>query len=126
MPLTNGRCSRTLHMQQVRSKKRISTGQVRDKLQTDDANIKRLVLVIGNQELSVKNMMDASELKGRDNFLNLYSAAFRGEVDKGLFFRGKDPLPFGNAIRTVQETIQYLLNGALPAHVRIARQVQRT
>ena len=43
------------------------------------------------------------------------SAAFRGEVDKGLFFRGKDPLPFGNAIRTVQETIQYLLNGALPA-----------
>jgi len=32
-----------------------------------------------------------------------------------LFFRGKDPLPFGNAIRTVQETIQYLLNGALPA-----------
>ena len=58
-------------MQQVRSKKRISTGQVQDKLQTDDANIKRLVLVIGNQELSVKNMMDASELKGRDNFLNL-------------------------------------------------------
>ena len=43
------------------------------------------------------------------------SAAFRGEVDKGLFFRGKDPLPFGNTIRTVHETIQYLLNGALPA-----------
>ena len=43
------------------------------------------------------------------------SAAFRGEVDKGLFFRGKDPLPFGNAIRTVQETIHYLLNGSLPA-----------
>ena len=42
------------------------------------------------------------------------SAAFRGEVDKGLFFRGKDPLPFGNAIRTVQETIHYLLNGSLP------------
>ncbi|ASK28359.1 NAD(P)H-dependent flavin oxidoreductase [Neisseria chenwenguii] len=43
------------------------------------------------------------------------SAAFRGEVDKGLFFRGKDPLPFGQAIRTVQETIQYLLNGRMPA-----------
>lgn len=42
------------------------------------------------------------------------SAAFRGEVDKGLFFRGKDPLPFGNAMRTVRETIHYLLNGALP------------
>ncbi len=57
---------------QVQDKCRTSTGQVQDKLQTDDANIKRLVLVIGNQELSVKNMMDASELKGRDNFLNLY------------------------------------------------------
>ncbi|MCP1660359.1 NAD(P)H-dependent flavin oxidoreductase [Neisseria perflava] len=42
------------------------------------------------------------------------SAAFRGEVDKGLFFRGKDPLPFGHAIRNVKETIQYLLNGTMP------------
>ena len=58
--------------QQEEDKYGTSTGQVQDKLQTDDANIKRLVLVIGNQELSVKNMMDASELKGRDNFLNLY------------------------------------------------------
>ena len=58
--------------QQVEDKYGTSAGQVQDKLQTDDANIKRLVLVIGNQELSVKNMMDASELKGRDNFLNLY------------------------------------------------------
>ena len=57
--------------QQEEDKYGTSTGQVQDKLQTD-ANIKRLVLVIGNQELSVKNMMDASELKGRDNFLNLY------------------------------------------------------
>ena len=42
------------------------------------------------------------------------SAAWRGEVDKGLFFRGKDPLPFGQAIRSVQETIQYLLGGQMP------------
>lgn len=50
----------------------ISTGQVQDKFHTDNTNIKRLVIIIGNQELSVKNMMDALELKGRDNFLNLY------------------------------------------------------
>ena len=37
--------------------------------------------------------------------------AFRGEVDKGLFFRGKDPLPFGSAIKSVKETIDYLLTG---------------
>lgn len=43
------------------------------------------------------------------------AAAWRGEVDKGLFFRGKDPLPFGNTIRSVRETIQYLLNGVMPA-----------
>ncbi len=49
-----------------------STGQVQDKLYTDNTNINRLVVVIGNQELSVKDMMDALELKGRDNFLNLY------------------------------------------------------
>ena len=39
--------------------------------------------------------------------------AFRGEVDKGLFFRGKDPLPFGTAIKSVRETVEYLLTGQL-------------
>lgn len=39
--------------------------------------------------------------------------AFRGEVDKGLFFRGKDPLPFGTAIKSVRETVEYLLTGNL-------------
>ncbi|WP_390892119.1 Fic family protein [Prevotella jejuni] len=34
--------------------------------------MKRLVIVIGNQALSVKNMMDNLELKRRDSFLNLY------------------------------------------------------
>lgn len=57
---------------QEERKLRTSTGQVQDKLCTNDTNIKRLIIVIGNQELSVKNMMDALVLKGRDNFLNLY------------------------------------------------------
>ena len=39
------------------------------------------------------------------------AAAWRGESDKGLFFRGKDPLPFGQAMRSVKETIAYLLTG---------------
>ncbi len=39
--------------------------------------------------------------------------AFRGEVDKGLFFRGKDPLPFGTAIKSVRETVEYLLTGKI-------------
>ncbi|AUX62041.1 nitronate monooxygenase family protein [Simonsiella muelleri] len=41
--------------------------------------------------------------------------AFRGEVDKGLFFRGKDPLPFGTTMKSVRETVEYLLTGQLVA-----------
>lgn len=58
--------------EQVPHKHRTSTGQVQDKLHTDNPNIVKLVLVIGEQELSVKEMMDGVGLKGRDNFLNLY------------------------------------------------------
>ena len=58
--------------QQEEYKHGSSTGQVQDKLSTDNANIKRLIIVIGNQELSVKSMMYALELKGIDNFQKLY------------------------------------------------------
>ena len=54
------------------NKRRTSTGQVQDKLHTDNPNIVKLVQIIGEQELSVKEMMDGVGLKGRDNFLNLY------------------------------------------------------
>lgn len=57
---------------QAQDKCRTSTGQVQDEFDTDNVNIKCLVVAIGNQELSVKNIMDVLELKGRDNFLNLY------------------------------------------------------
>ena len=53
-------------------KHRTSTGQVQDKLHTENSNIVKLVQVIGEQEWSVKEMMNGVELKGRDNFLNLY------------------------------------------------------
>lgn len=42
------------------------------------------------------------------------AAAFRGEISKGLFFRGSEPLPFGDAIKSVQETIHYFLCGEKP------------
>lgn len=37
--------------------------------------------------------------------------ALKGDVKKGLFFRGSEPLPFGQAIRPVAELMQYLLTG---------------
>jgi nitronate monooxygenase len=41
--------------------------------------------------------------------------ALAGDVKRGLFFRGSETLPFGNAIRPVRDLIQYLLTGQQPA-----------
>ena len=43
------------------------------------------------------------------------AAALRGDIGKGLFFRGSESLPFGAAIRPVRELLEYLLNGRMPA-----------
>lgn len=43
------------------------------------------------------------------------AAALRGDISKGLFFRGAESLPFGAAIRPVRELMQYLLTGARAA-----------
>jgi nitronate monooxygenase len=40
--------------------------------------------------------------------------ALKGDVKKGLFFRGSEPLPFGTAIRPVAELLQYFLTGSAP------------
>ena len=70
--------------EQVPNKRRTSTGQVQDKfgtsnpinaenqLYTEDENTIRLVQVMGGEKLSIKEIMAAIGLKGRDNFLNLY------------------------------------------------------
>lgn len=49
-----------------------STLQVQDKLNTDNPNIQKLILVIGEKELSVREIMDCLGLKDRQNVLNLY------------------------------------------------------
>lgn len=40
--------------------------------------------------------------------------ALKGDVKKGLFFRGSEPLPFGSAIRPVSDLLQYFLTGSAP------------
>lgn len=42
-------------------------------------------------------------------------AALKGDLNKGLFFRGSESLPFGKAIRSVRELIEYLLTDYKPA-----------
>jgi len=45
------------------------------------------------------------------------AAAQRGDVKRGLFFRGSEPLPFGKAIMPVHDLLRYLLRGKpLSAH----------
>ena len=39
------------------------------------------------------------------------AAAMRGDINKGLFFRGSESLPFGSAIRPVRELLDYLVTG---------------
>ena len=58
--------------EQAPDKHGISTGQVQDKLYTDNYNIVEIIKVVGGNMLSVKEMMAGLNLKGRDNFLNLY------------------------------------------------------
>ena len=39
------------------------------------------------------------------------AAALKGDLERGLFFRGGGRLPFGDRIRPVRELVDYLLNG---------------
>ena len=57
---------------QVPHKYPTSTLQVQNKLHTDNPNIVKLVQVVGEQELSVKEMMELIGLKDRKNVLSLY------------------------------------------------------
>jgi nitronate monooxygenase len=42
------------------------------------------------------------------------AAALRGDLKKGLFFRGATALPFGGEIRPVRDLLQFLLTGVRP------------
>jgi nitronate monooxygenase len=37
------------------------------------------------------------------------AAALRGDTERGLFFRGSEPLPFGAEIRSVHDLVTHLL-----------------
>ncbi|MCP9760828.1 nitronate monooxygenase [Aquitalea sp. S1-19] len=67
--------------------------------------------------LSVCGLRDGLSKAGQFCIDLKLSAAYRGEVSKGLFFRGKDPLPFGEQMRSARETIEYLMTGRKPVGV---------
>jgi len=62
--------------------------------------------------LSVCGWRDGVEKFGHFCIDTRLAAALRGDVANGLFFRGKEALPFGSAIRSVHDLIELLLTGA--------------
>jgi nitronate monooxygenase len=66
--------------------------------------------------LSACGLRDGIEKFGHFCIDTRLAAALRGDVNNGLFFRGREALPFDNAIRSVRDLLELLLTGvARPA-----------
>ena len=69
---------------------------------------------IGLHCLTQCGLRDGLEKAGQFCIDSQLVAALKGDINKGLFFRGSESVPFGNAIRPVRELIDYLLTGVKP------------
>jgi nitronate monooxygenase len=65
--------------------------------------------------LSVCGLRDGISSIGQFCIDTRLAYALKGDVKKGLFFRGSEPLPFGNEIRPVAQLMDYLMTGRMPA-----------
>lgn len=65
--------------------------------------------------LSHCGLKDGNPRAGQFCIERQLAAAVEGNVEKGLFFRGSEPLPFGPDIRPVRDLLEYLLTGLRPA-----------
>lgn len=71
--------------------------------------------VPGTHCLTVCGLRDGIAAFGQFCIDTRLAFALKGDVKKGLFFRGAERLPCGSAIRPVRELIEYLLGGLDPA-----------
>jgi nitronate monooxygenase len=67
--------------------------------------------VPGLQCLTACGLRDGISAAGQFCIATRLGHALHGDVKKGLFFRGSEPLPFGSAVRPVAELIDYFLHG---------------
>jgi nitronate monooxygenase len=67
--------------------------------------------VPGLQCLTACGLRDGIASAGQFCIATRLADALHGDVKKGLFFRGSEPLPFGTAIRPVADLLAYLLTG---------------
>jgi nitronate monooxygenase len=70
--------------------------------------------------LTVCGLRDGTANVGQFCIDTRLAFALKGDIKKGLFFRGSESLPFGSAIRPVTELLDYLLTGRMPASVAAA------
>ena len=77
----------------------------------------------GLQCLTVCGWRDGLAKFGQFCIDSQLAAALKGEVSRGLFFRGASSVPFGAAIRPVRELIEYLLSGRMPADLAESREL---
>ena len=96
---------------QVQDKFRTSSGQVppqvQDKFNTNNYDVKNLVKVIGKNQLSVKDMMNGLNLKGRDNFLNVYLIPAINEGFVRMLYPDKPHHPRQKYILTTKGILLY-------------------
>jgi len=71
--------------------------------------------VPGAECLTVCGLRDGIPSAGQFCIATRLAHAVHGDVKKGIFFRGSEPLPLGSAIRPVAELVEYLLTGTKPA-----------
>ena len=62
--------------------------------------------------LTYCGLKDGDPKAGQFCIENQLAAAVQGNIEKGLFFRGSESLPFGQEIRSVRELLECLLTGA--------------
>jgi len=77
-------------------------------------NPKNAVCAVNMECLSHCGLTDANPQAGQFCIDTQLAAALQGNVERGLFFRGSETLPFGSEIRSVKELLQYLLSGIDP------------
>jgi nitronate monooxygenase len=68
---------------------------------------------IGLHCLTHCGLRDGLEKAGQFCIDSQLVAALKGDVNKGLFFRGSESLPFGSAMRTVRDLVDYLITGTM-------------
>ncbi|MBO4215696.1 MAG: Fic family protein [Bacteroidaceae bacterium] len=92
---------------QVQDKLGTSTGQAQDKFHTDNYNITSVIKVIESHQMSVKEIMTGLQLKGRDNFLNLYLLPAIAEGYVRLLYPDKPRHPRQKYLLTVKGLALY-------------------